>query len=40
MAKTEVGEWMDAKDKLIQKLRRQLAQQQEATRLNAELVEE
>ena len=40
VAKIEVGKWLDAKDNLIQKLRRQLAQQQEATWQNAEQVEE
>ena len=40
LAKTEINKWLDGKDNLIQKLRRQLAQQQEATRQNAEQVEE
>ena len=40
LAKTEVGKWLDAKESLIQRLRRQLAQQQETTRQNVEQVEE
>ena len=40
LAKKEVGKCLDAKDSLIQKLRRQLAQQQEVTRQNAKHIEE
>ena len=40
LAKTEVGKWLDAKDNLIQRLRRQLAQQQETMQQHAEQVEE
>ena len=40
IAKTEVGEWIDAKDNLIQKLCQHLEQQQKSTRQNAEQVEE
>mgnify|MGYP006957855544 CR=1 FL=1 len=40
LAKTEIGKWLDAKDELIQQLRRKLAQQQEATCQNVEQVEE
>ena len=40
LAKPEVGKWLEAKDDLIQKLHRQLAQQQETMRQNAEQVKE
>ena len=40
LAKTEIGKWLDAKDELIQQLRRKLAQQQEAMCQNVEQVEE
>ena len=36
LAKIEVGKWLKDKDSVIKKLHRQLAQQQEATRQNAE----
>ena len=42
MAKTEIRKWLEAKDDLIQHLRRQLAQQEEAhqqTKQNMELEE-
>ena len=40
LAKTSVGKWLGDRDNIIWQLRRQLAQQQEATRQNAEQVEE